>query len=126
MTTSKAAPRKAPQDRKPKAEPIKRPQDTPGFDLLKSVDEVPVWDQAPLLALVNELMGDAKEGEEIELDQNTALMLMGEIAKAMVPWALDQKEFTKFCSGAGAMQRVMDLAMAWTAALGEEKSSDDS
>src|SRR6476620_2601705 len=103
MTTSK----KVPQDRKPKAEKIVRPQDTPGFNLLKSTDEVPVWDQAPLLALVNELMGDGEAGEEVEIDENVALRLMGEIARAMVPWAIDQKEFTKFCSGAGAMQRVM-------------------
>lgn len=122
MTTSK----KTPQDRKPKAEKIIRPQDTPGFNLLKSIDEVPVWDQAPLLALVNELMGDGEPGEEREMDENLALRLMGEIAKAMVPWAINREEFTKFCSGKGAMQRVMDLSMAWTAALGEEKSSDDS
>jgi len=122
MTTSK----KTPQDRKPKAEKIVRPQDTPGFDLLKSIDEVPVWDQAPLLALVNELMGDGEAGEEVEIDENVALRLMGEIARAMVPWAIDQKEFTKFCSGAGAMQRVMNLAMAWTSALGEGVSSADS
>jgi hypothetical protein len=125
MTTS----RKAPQDRKPKAvepEPIVRPEDTPGFDLLKSIDDVPVWDQAPLLSLVSQLMGDAKEGEEVHLEEGQALYLMGEIAKAMLPWALDQAAFTKFCSGKNAMQRVMDLAMAWTAALGEGESSDAS
>lgn len=122
MTTSK----KTPQDRKPKAEPIKRPQDTEGFELLKPVDEVPVWDQAPLLSLVSQLMGDAKEGEEIHLDENVAILLLGDIAKAMLPWAVDQAEFTKFCTGKRAMQRVMDLAMAWTASLGEGESSDAS
>ena len=125
MTTS----RKTPQDRKPKAaveEKIVRPQDTEGFSLLKPIDEVPVWDQAPLLSLVHQLMGDAEPGEEIELDQNMALLLMGDIAKAMLPWAVDQKEFTKFCSGKGAIERVMNLAMAWTSVLGEGESSDDS
>lgn len=124
MTTS----RKTPQDRKPKAaaEPIKRPQDTPGFELLKPIDEVPVWDQAPLLALVNQLIGDAKEGEEVQIEESLAIGLMGDIAKAMLSWSIDEAQFTKFCSGKGAMQRVMELAMAWTSALGEEKSSDDS
>ena len=125
MTTS----RKTPQDRKPKAEtvvPMKRPQDTPGFELLKPIDEVPVWDQAPLLHLVNQLMGDAKAGEEVELDESMALLLMGDIAKAMLPWSTDQAAFTKFCSGKGAIQRVMELAMAWTAVLGEDESSDAS
>jgi hypothetical protein len=124
MTTS----RKTPQDRKPKAAEVipPRPQDTEGFSLLKPIDEVPVWDQAPLLSLVNQLMGDAKPGEEVELDESVALLLMGDIAKAMLPWSVDQKEFTKFCSGKGAIQRVMNLAMAWTSVLGEGESSDDS
>lgn len=127
MTTS----RKTPQDRKPKlaaveATPIVRPEDTEGFELLKSIDEVPVWDQTPLLSLVNQLMGDAKPGEEVQLDENIAILLMGDIAKAMLPWAVDQKAFTKFCSGKGAIERVMNLAMAWTATLGEGESSDDS
>lgn len=122
MTTSK----KTPQDRKPKAEKIVRPEDTPGFNLLKPIDEVPVWDQAPLLALVTQLMGDAKEGEEIHIEQKEAIPLLAEIGKAMLPWALDEKEFTKFCSGKNAVQRVMDLAMAWVAALGEGESSGDS
>lgn len=122
MTTSK----KAPQDHKPKAEPIVRAEDTPGFSLLKSIDEVPVWDQAPLLQLVNELMGDAKAGEEVSIDESKAISLMGEIARAMLPWAHDTKEFTKFCSGRKAMERVMNLAMAWTSSLGEEESSGDS
>lgn len=124
MTTS----RKTPQDRKPKAEAEKivRPEDTPGFDLLKSIDEVPVWDQAPLLGLVNRLMGDAKEGEEIHLDESEAIQLLGPIAKAMLPWAKDEAAFTRFCSGRNAMQNVMNLAVAWVSVLGEEKSSDDS
>lgn len=125
MTTSK----KTPQDRKPKAEKvekIQRPQDTPGFNLLKSIDEVPVWDQAPLLSLVNELIGDAKEGEEIKVDEGRAINLMGEMARAMLPWAVDTQQFIKFVSGKGAMERVMNLAMAWTSALGEGESSDDS
>jgi len=122
MTTSK----KTPQDRKPKAAKIVRPEDTPGFDLMKSIDEVPVWDQAPLLALVYELMGDAQEGTEISLNDADAIPILGKIGKAMLPWAKDEKAFTHFCSGKDALQRIAELAMAWTSVLGEGESSDDS
>jgi hypothetical protein len=121
-----ATSRKTPQDRKPKAEKVVRPEDTPGFNLMKSIDEVPVWDQAPLLALVYELMGDAKEGEEVSLSDTEAIPILGKIGKAMLPWAKDEKEFTKFCSGRDAMQRMAELAIAWTSVLGEDESSDDS
>lgn len=127
MTTSRKTPaRKAPADRKPKAEAIVRPEDTPGFELLKSIDEVPVWDQAPLLGLVRKLHGNADEDGNVELEEHEAIPLLGQIAKAMLPFAHNEKEFTKFCTGREALQRVMDLATAWVAVLGEEKSSDDS
>jgi hypothetical protein len=126
MTTSKKTPVKAPQDRKPKAEKIVRPQDVPGFELLKSIDEVPVWDQAPLLGLVRKLHGSADAAGDLELEEHEAIPLLGQIAKAMLPFAHSEKEFTKFCTGREALQRVMDLATAWVAVLGEEKSSDDS
>lgn len=122
MATSK--PRKAPADRKPKAEERPRPEDTKGWHLLKSIDEVPVWDQAPLMSLVQSLIGDAKEGEDIEVALDAAIL--GDIARAMIPWAKDEAEFTKFCTGRTALQDVANLAMAWTSVLGEEMSSDDS
>jgi hypothetical protein len=122
MTTSK----KTPQDRKPKAEKIVRPEETPGFNLMKSIDEVPVWDQAPLLGLVAELLGDAEEGSTISLSDSEAIPLLGKIGKAMLPWAKDQAEFTKFCTGKDALQRIAELAVAWTTVLGEGESSDDS
>lgn len=115
-----------PQDHLPKAEKIVRPQDTPGFSLLKSIDDVPVWDQAPLLSLVSALVGNANDGEEFELEEAQAIPLIGEIGRAMLPWALDSQAFTKFCSGKDALQRVADLAMAWTSSLGEDVSSGDS
>lgn len=127
MTTSPRTRKpRTPQDRKPKAEPIVRPEDTPGFDLLKPIDEVPLWDQAPLLGLVQRLHGQADEDGNVEMDQDEAIPLLGQIAHSMLPFAVNEKEFTKFCSGKDALQRVMDLSTAWVATLGEEKSSDDS
>lgn len=117
---------KKPQDRKPKAEKIVRPEDTPGFNLLKPIDEVPVWDQAPLLSLVRNLMGDAKEGDEITLDDDEAINVLGEIGRAMLPFSKDTAAFTKFASGKDALQNIANLAIAWTSVLGEEKSSGDS
>lgn len=123
MTTAK----KTPQDRKPKAEKIVRPQDVAGFDLLLSIDDVPVWDQAPLLALVQKLSSSAdEESGTIDMDESDAIIIIGQVGKAMLPFAIDQKKFTKFCTGRDALQRIMDLAMAWTSVLGEDKSSGDS
>lgn len=121
--------KKTPQDRKPKAADlpkIERPEDVEGFELLHPIDEVPVWDQAPLLALVAELTDGADEEDGIELDNASAVRLLGEIGRAMLPFAVDKKQFTKFCTGKDALQRVATLAVAWTAVLGEDESSDDS
>lgn len=118
--------KKVPQDHKQKAAKIVRPEDTAGFELLKPIDEVPVWDQAPLLALVAELTGDSDEKGEIELGNSDAVLLLGKIGKAMLPFAVNEKEFTKFCTGKEALQRVAELAVAWTATLGEDESSADS
>ena len=120
--------KKTPQDRKPKAvkAEIERPEDVKGFELLKSIDEVPVWDQAPLLALVAELTEGADETGKIELSGAESVRLLGQIGAALLPFATDQKAFTKFCSGKQALQDVANLAIAWTAVLGEDESSDDS
>lgn len=117
---------KKPQDRKPKAEKINRPEDTPGFNLLKPFDQVPVWDQGPLLSLVHEIQGDAKDGEELELDENEVIRLIGPLGKALLPMAKDPDEFTKFASGKQAASNIMNLAFAWMAAMGEGESSENS
>lgn len=117
---------KKPQDRKPKAEKIQRPEDVAGFDLLRPIDEVPVWDQAPLLALVAELTGDSDEEGKVELDNAESIRILGKIGQAMLPFSVDAKAFTKFCTGKDALERVAQLAVAWTATLGEGESSDDS
>lgn len=114
---------KAPQDRKRKKDKMPRPEDTPGFNLLKPFDEVPVWDQGPLLELVAELQGDAEDGTDIELSQADIVKFLGPIAKALLPMARDEEEFTKFASGKKGAENVMNLAFAWMAALGEGGSS---
>lgn len=123
---SAAPKRKAPADRKPKAEKVVRPEDVAGFDLLKPIDEVPVWDQAPLLTLIRSLYGDAEEGAEITLDKDEAINIIGAIGRALLPFAKDEKAYTKFASGKEGLQKVADLAIAWTSVLGEDESSDDS
>ncbi len=120
--------KKTPQDRKPKAEPIVRPEDTKGFNLLRPIDELPVWDQAPLLSLIYKLRTETKIGvgeetiTEVEVELDPAVI--GPIAQAMVAMARDKDEFTKFCTGRKAMMDVAQLAMAWANALGEDESSD--
>lgn len=121
MTTS----RKVPQDRKPKAAAIERPEDVKGFELLLPIDEVPVWDQAPLLSLVSRMTDKVDDKGEVSMDNADAILLIGEISKTMLPFAVDKKEFTKFCTGRTALQDVMTLAIAWTSVLGEGESSGD-
>lgn len=125
MATTKKTP-KAPQDRKPKKEKAFRPEDVPGFDMLRPMSDVPIWDQTPLLALVSALHEKADEKGELHMDKADVIPLLGEIGKAMLPFAVDEKEFTKFCSGKDALQNVMTLANAWVAALGEDESSASS
>jgi len=124
MTTKKTP--KAPQDRKPKAAKVERPEDVKGFELLKSIDEVPVWEQAPLLALVARMTDQADDKGNIHVGSEEGVMLLGEIGRSMLPFAVDEKQYTKFASGRTALQDVMNLAIAWTSTLGEDESSDDS
>lgn len=122
--------KKTPQDRKPKAAKvetkIERPEDVKGFDLLKPIDEVPVWDQTPVLALVAEMTDGANTAGDLVLDNGEAVRLLGEMGRALVAVAKDQAEFIKFASGKSALQDVATLAMAWAASLGEDESSENS
>lgn len=120
--------KKTPQDRKPKAvkPKIERAEDVEGFELLHPIEDVPVWEQAPLLALVAELTEGADTSGNIELSSSDAVRLLGKIGAAMLPFAVDAKAFTKFASGGQALQRTANLAIAWTSSLGEDESSDDS
>lgn len=120
-TAKKTAPKK-PQDRQPKAEPVVKPEDTPGFDLLRPFDEIPVWEQTPLIALLAELydkFGDDARAEGESLAINDQLEVVGRLAKLLLEYAVDPIEFTKFASGRNALDRVTNLAMAWIGDLGE-------
>lgn len=121
-TTTRA---KAPQDRKPKAvveEPPLAPEETPGWELMKEFSDIPVWDQTPLLAMFQEIF------EESDTDENgnssVDIAIVGPMVKALIPFAKDEAEFIKFASGAGALQRSMNLIMAWVGQLGEFGSSE--
>lgn len=129
MTAKKTI--KKPTDHKAKAKDaldaaLERPEDVKGFELLVPIDSVPVWDQAPLLSLVSRVTDSSDKEGKIEMDNADAILLIGQIAKAMLPFAVDAKQFTKFCTGKEALQDVMTLALAWTSVLGEGESSDDS
>lgn len=120
--TTKTPP-KAPQDRKPKAatvdEPLS-PEEVPGWELMKPMSEIPVWEQTPLIAILQK----AVEGAEVDGEVQTFdINVIGELAKALIPYAIDEAAFIKFVSGAGAMERAMQLAMAWVGQMGEFESS---
>jgi hypothetical protein len=121
--TTKTPP-KAPQDRKPKAAPVEEPlspEEVPGWELMKPMSEIPVWEQTPLIAILQSAFEDTKEeGEAQSFDIN----LIGELAKEMSAHAVDAEAYRKFVSGAGAMERAMNLAMAWVGQMGEFASSE--
>lgn len=120
---------KKPQDRMPKAEkteePIKLlPEETPGWDLMRDFSEIPVWEQTPMIALLQSAIGDSED--EAENVKSFDVNIIGQMAKAMIPYAKDADEFTRFVSGSGAMERAMNLAMAWVGQMGEFGSSEPS
>ena len=143
QAAAKTTPKK-PTDRKKKDEEvtITRPEETPGWHLLKSFADVPVWDQTPLVAMLDDAFSDSttemskeeyakltpeerqelKEGTRRSFDVN----IVGQLAKELIKFAVDEQEYTKFVSGSGAMERAMTLAMAWVGQMGEASSSEDS
>ena len=108
-------PRK-PQDHKAKAVPDKKPD---GWELLKPFADVPVWDQTDLIAIVQPLMAsERKEGEEVDM-ASFDLRLIGELAKRLKDFAVDEDAYVRFVSGPGALERAMNLGMAYVELLGE-------
>lgn len=142
-STSKTT-HKVPTDRMPKAEVPISPEETPGWELMKPMNEIPVWDQTPLLSLLQDAFHDSdvhdKTDEEIDAmskeewalfqekvaskERSFDVNIIGELAKAIMPFAIDEKAFLNFVSGAGAMERAMTLAMAWVGQMGEFGSSE--
>lgn len=143
VKVAKAAPKK-PADRKAKGETkiATRPEEVRGWDLLKSFEEIPVWDQMPLIKLLDDATADAstdlskeeyaaltpeerkemKEGKRTSID----ITILGDLALKLKDFAVDEEAYVKFCSGSGAMQRAIELAMAWVGQMGEAISSENS
>jgi hypothetical protein len=136
---------KLPSDRKAPAEKPLAPEETPGWELMRPMHEIPVWEQTPLIGLLQGAFEDSKPEnkktdeeidamtkEEWELyqakqagqERNFDINIIGDLAKALIPYSVDEKAYRDFCSGAGAMQRVMTLAMAWVGQMGEFGSSE--
>lgn len=142
MPPAKKTTPKAPSDHlAPKEKP--RPEDTPGWDLLKDFSDIPVWDQTPLIALIQSVSDDAKPISDEEYNKMSPkerdaynadrenhssfdVNILGEIALALRPFAKDDADYVKFVSGKGALERAMNLGMAWVGQMGEFGNSDDS
>lgn len=125
-TAAKKVTPKAPQDRKPKAEEAEKPfipEEVPGWHLLKPFSEVPVWDQAPIISIVEELQGGAAEGAVIDA-RGEMVNLIGKLAKALLSVAKDTDEYTKFVSGRDGLQNAANLAFGWVRNLGESEASE--
>lgn len=117
---------KAPQDRKPKAAEAEKPfipEEVPGWHLLRPFSEVPVWDQAPIISIVESLQMGGKEGEVLEAKGDMVKMI-GELAKALLTVAIDEEAYTKFVSGRDGLQNAANLAFGWVRNLGESEASE--
>jgi len=147
-TAKKTTTPKAPQDRKPKVEkePTPLPEETPGWELMRDFSTIPVWEQTPLISLMQTLGEDGRPDDgltDAEIDalseeefaareaklktagvKSFDINIIGEMAKALIPYAKDEAEFTKFVSGRGALEKTMNLAMAWVGQMGESASSE--
>lgn len=116
---------KTPADRQPKAIEVETPlspEETPGWDLMKDMADIPVWDQTPLLAMLQEAFDDGEEAENG--NKSFSVNIVGDLAKALIPHAKDVDAYTAFVSGPGALERAMGLAMAWVGQMGEFVSSE--
>lgn len=112
--------RKTPQDRQPKQAADVKPD---GWDLLLPFDKVPVWDQAELLEIVKPLMASSEEDEK-SLDLMTFdVRIVGDLAKKLADLAVDRGEYTSFVSGPDALERAVNLGIAYAAQLGKSGDS---
>jgi hypothetical protein len=138
---------KKPADKKPAQQPKIAPEEVPGWDLMRPLDEVPVWEQTELVAILQEAMDDAtpeidetllegltpnqriKKEEELKkaaVSSSLDIRIIGKLGQAIKPYARDEAAYVKFVSGSGAMERTMNLAMAWVGQMGEFSSSENS
>lgn len=119
-----------PQDHlPPKNEPVEQPKPD-GWDLLKPFDQVPVWEQTDLIAIVQPLMPDVDPDggvSEIEIDLKTIdLTIVGQLAKRLQDFAVAPDAYRDFVSGPGALERAIELGLAYAIQLGESGRSTGS
>lgn len=113
-------PRK-PQDRQSKQAADVKPD---GWDLLLPFDRVPVWDQAELLEIVKPLMSDAQDESKDGLDlMSFDVTIIGQLARKLADLAVDRNEYTAFVSGPDALERAVNLGIAYAAQLGKSGDS---
>jgi hypothetical protein len=120
-------PRK-PQDRKPKAPASASEPDHPdGWDLLRPFSEVPVWDQTELLEIVKPMMADARaEGSAEDQAMSFDTRIVGQVARMLGERFVvtgRESEYLTFVSGDGALERAVNLGIAYAAQLGESEPS---
>lgn len=124
MTTTNRT-RPTPQDHQPKGTPEEKPD---GWELLKPFDEVPAWDQADLIAIVQPLMnqrsntGGESDGDDtgLSLDlKSFDFRIVGLLTKKLCDFAVDEDALITFMSGKDAIARSLELAMWYVGQLGE-------
>lgn len=131
MTTPRSTTaRRAPQDHlQPKGSPEEKPE---GWQLLKPFDEVPAWDQADLIAIVQPLMqqralpasgeagAPAGDAASLSLDMKSFdFQIVGHLTRKLCDFAVERDELIKFMSGKDALSRSIELAMWYVGQLGE-------
>ena len=114
-------PRK-PQDHQPKSAAVDEHPE--GWELLKSFDTIPAWDQMDLIAAVSPL--EALSSGRWKSNDPRALRAMAAVAKSLIPCVKDEDEYVRFSSGAGGIARSVNLAAAFAAELGKFEGSETS
>ena len=118
--TTRALPAKqarpVPADRKTKKRSPEDEGPPPGSELLKSLSDIPIWDQRALVKAFRGMMdNDIAEGaseEDISGDQAVAMVeAMMDMAEALIPFAHEPEKWVKFCSGnqADVMERLVPV-----------------
>lgn len=113
-------PVKQPQDHQPKSD--SEDAKPAGWELLKPFDQVPVWDQTELIAIVQPLLASQEANDEGKVDFDLAtfdVRVVGHLAQKLQEYATDPDAYLQFVSGPGALVRAMELGIAYATQLGE-------
>lgn len=117
---------KTPQDHKPKAadvtaEAVARFEDIDGSHLLVPFTKVKGSDQLRLMGKLKALGVTDSESNVLDLDLDELADFIDWVAGK---FAVDTAAFEEFTSGAGGFERALNLAIAYSGALGESDSSE--